>query len=248
MKDKIRCIPALLLALTITLSSCGSDAAGNDTGTSGETVSDTETISENETQNTQDETDDVSSTGDASADAVLDGMWVCRQTLGEAMENTDYAGMTVDLGVEGLYDEIDESIELDTYLYFHDTGVYECLIEAEQYDAFVDEMMNCLKTYLEGCAADNSMTLDEFLDEAYAMEWSQFVDYTRTVSFSYESSEVDGVEMIYTQSGTYTYDGGVLTTSEELFSDAGLSLECEIDGDLMTLLSGDTFEEFEKIS
>lgn len=197
-------------------------------------------------------TDDASlpeteSAGASAADDAaysIEGLWICDMTLGEVMESEDYISDAVNMGVEGLYDEMDESIEFDTYLYFHDTGTYERLVSVEQYDAFVDEIMECLKSYLEECASEAEMTLDDFMAEVYAMEWSEFVDYTHTVSFSYDAVEVEGIPMIYTQSGTYTYEDGVLTTSEEIFTGAGMTLQCDLYEDSFTLLVNSEQKEF----
>ncbi len=187
---------------------------------------------------------DESSTPETEITYSIEGLWICDMTLGEVMESEDYISDAVNMGVEGLYDEIDESIEFDTYLYFHDTGTYERLVSVEQYDAFVDEIMECLKSYLEGCASEAEMTLDDFMAEVYAMEWSEFVDYTHTVSFSYDAVEVEGIQMIYTQSGTYTYEEGVLTTSEEIFTGAGITLQCDLREDSLTLLINSEQKEF----
>ncbi|MCD7943334.1 MAG: hypothetical protein LUH43_00315 [Clostridia bacterium] len=251
-KSKVRCFLSLFaLIMASMLISCASDgemSADSDTESEGIALYAYTETNEAADGGTEDEsslpeTEIVGAAADDTAYSI-EGLWICDMTLGEVMDSEDYISDAVNMGVEGLYDEIDESIEFDTYLYFHDTGTYERLVSVEQYDAFVDEIMECLKSYLEECASEAEMTLDDFMAEVYAMEWSEFVDYTHTVSFSYDAVEVEGIQMIYTQSGTYTYEDGILTTSEEIFTGAGMTLQCDLYEDSLTLLVNSEQKEF----
>ena len=252
-KSKVRCFLSLFaLIMASMLISCASDgemSADSNTENEGAelyvyTEKDADTDGGMEDESSLSETEIVGASAADDTAYSIEGLWICDMTLGEVMESEDYISDAVNMGVEGLYDEIDESIEFDTFLYFHDTGTYERLVSVEQYDAFVDEIMECLKSYLEECAVEAEMTLDDFMAEVYAMEWSEFVDYTHTVSFSYDAVEVEGIYMIYTQSGTYTYEDGVLTTSEEIFTGAGMTLQCDLYEDSLTLLVNSEQKEF----